>query len=47
VTKRLDVYDKNTLPLIEYYAAKGLLRSIDGDRPVDAVFADVRKVIEG
>jgi adenylate kinase len=47
VTNRLDVYDKNTSPLIEYYSAKGLLRSIDGDRPVDAVFADVRQVLEG
>jgi adenylate kinase len=47
VTNRLDVYDKNTSPLIAHYAAKGLLRSIDGDRPVDAVFVDVRKVLEG
>jgi adenylate kinase len=47
VTNRLDVYDRNTSPLIAYYAAKGLLRSIDGDRSVDAVFADVRKVLEG
>jgi adenylate kinase len=47
VTNRLDVYDKNTSPLIDYYAAKGLLRSIDGNRSVDAVFADVRSVLEG
>jgi adenylate kinase len=47
VTNRLDVYDRNTSPLIAYYAAKGLLRSIDGDRSVDAVFADARKVLEG
>ena len=47
VTNRLDVYDKNTSPLIAYYSAKGLLRSIDGDRSVDAVFVDVRDVLEG
>src|SRR5450759_768448 len=47
VTNRLDVYDKNTSPLIAYYSAKGLLRSIDGDRAVDAVFVDVRDVLEG
>jgi adenylate kinase len=47
VTNRLDVYDKNTSPLIAYYSAKGLLRSIDGDRSVDAVFVDVRNVLEG
>jgi adenylate kinase len=47
VTNRLDVYDKNTSPLIAYYSTKGLLHSIDGDRPVNAVFADVRQVLEG
>jgi len=41
VTNRLDVYDKNTSPLIAYYSAKGLLRSIDGDRSVETVAADV------
>lgn len=47
VTNRLDVYEASTAPLIAYYAAKGLLRSIDGDRSMDAVFADVRKVLGG
>ncbi len=41
VTNRLDVYDRNTAPLIDYYRKAGLLRSIDGDRPADEVFADI------
>ena len=47
VTNRLAVYDRSTAPLVDYYRSKGLLRQIDGDRPVDQVFADVRRVLEG
>jgi adenylate kinase len=47
VTNRLDVYERNTQPLIEYYRDKGLLRTIDGARDVDAVFADVAAVMRG
>jgi adenylate kinase len=47
VTNRLDVYERNTQPLIEYYREKGLLRTVDGDRDVDAVFVDVAAVMRG
>ncbi|MBE0476810.1 MAG: adenylate kinase [Coriobacteriia bacterium] len=47
VRNRLDVYRRSTEPLIEYYRRKDLLREVDGDRPVDAVFSDVRSVVEG
>lgn len=47
VTNRLSVYERNTQPLIEYYRDKGLLRSIDGDRGVDAVHADVAALLRG
>lgn len=46
-TKRLDDYDAVTSQLVPYYEAKGLLRPIDGNHPVDEVFADVRRVLEG
>jgi adenylate kinase len=47
VTNRLDVYDRNTSPLIDYYRDKGLLRVVDGDRDVDAVFVDVAALVRG
>jgi adenylate kinase len=47
VTNRLDVYEANTAPLIEYYRSAGLLREIDGDRAPDEVFADVAAVMRG
>ena len=42
VRNRLDVYAKSTSPLIDYYKGKGLLKSVDGDRPVDTVYVDVK-----
>lgn len=46
VRNRLDVYERSTAPLIAYYRDKGVLHEIDGDRPVDSVWADVRTVLE-
>jgi adenylate kinase len=45
VRNRLEVYERSTAPLVGYYGAKGLLHEIDGDRPVDVVFADVESVL--
>jgi adenylate kinase len=47
VRNRLEVYARSTAPLIDYYRAKGLLHEIDGDRPVDDVFAEVQAVLKG
>jgi adenylate kinase len=46
-TKRLDDYDKITAQLVPYYSAQGLLKTVDGDRSVDDVYADVRAAIAG
>ncbi len=45
IQKRLDVYESQTAPLVEYYKGKGLLVSVDGDRPVDEVYADVKQLL--
>ncbi len=44
-TKRLDDYDAITSQLAPYYSAQGLLREVDGDRPVDVVFQDVKTAL--
>lgn len=44
--KRLDVYFAQTSPLIEYYTRRGLLTEINGDQDVDAVGADLIKVVK-
>lgn len=45
IKNRLDVYEKNTSPLVEYYRGQGILKVIDGDRPVDVVYADVKAAL--
>lgn len=41
IRRRLDLYAEQTAPLLAYYQAKGLLRVVDGDRPVDKVTNDI------
>ena len=45
VMARLKAYHDQTAPLLPYYRAKGLLEVIDGDRPMDAVTADLVRVL--
>ena len=45
VRNRLDVYEKSTAPLIDYYRGCDLLVTIDGDRDVDVVYADVKQAL--
>jgi adenylate kinase len=42
---RLEVYRTQTAPLIAFYGKKGLLKSIDGMAPIDAVTAAVDRVL--
>jgi len=41
VVNRLNVYEKQTAPLIDYYGTKGILKTIDGDQPIDQVLVDI------
>ena len=45
VRNRLDVYEKSTSPLIDYYRGCDLLVSIDGDRDPEVVYADVKQAL--
>ncbi len=38
VQKRLGVYHDQTQPLIDYYKKQGILKSVDGTQPMEAVF---------
>lgn len=46
VQKRLSVYHEQTQPLIEYYGAKGILKSVDGTKDMEEVFRDIVKILE-
>ena len=43
---RLDAYRKQTAPLSDYYAGTGLLQTIDGMKPVDAVTEDLVAILD-
>ena len=45
VKSRLDVYSKQTEPLVEYYKNQGKLVVIDGNRSIDEVFNEIVKVL--
>ncbi len=47
VNKRLDVYERQTAPLIEYYRSTGKLVEIDALAPVDAVTQQIVSKIDG
>lgn len=45
VLNRLDVYQKQTAPLVDYYKEKGLLKDIDGTKDIDVVFNDIDQIV--
>lgn len=46
IKNRIEVYKKQTQPLIEYYKKKGILKDIDGEREIDEVRSDITKALE-
>jgi adenylate kinase len=46
VKARLQAYEAQTAPLLPYYAAKGLVRTVDGMAPIDEVTAQIRAALE-
>lgn len=45
VQKRLSVYHEQTQPLLDYYSRQGILKSVDGMRPMEDVFADIVQIL--
>jgi adenylate kinase len=45
ISERLAAYERQTQPLVEYYSARGLLRSVDGMASPDAVTASVIRIL--
>ena len=42
---RLEVYDNNTAPLLDFYNNRGLLKTVNGDQALDKVFEDIKNVL--
>lgn len=45
VKERLDVYDRQTQPLIEYYKREDLLQVVDGTRAINKVFDSICSIL--
>ncbi len=46
IKKRLDVYDAQTAPLINYYKERGILKTVKGTGSIDEIFKNVCTVLE-
>ena len=42
---RLSIYEKQTSPLVHYYAEKGILKNIDASQAIEKIFEDITKII--
>jgi len=40
--KRLDSYNKETVPILSHYAPKGIVKRVDGGQPMKSVWAQVK-----
>jgi len=47
ITRRLDVYLEQTVPVVDYYRAKGVLAEVDGDQEIPTVQQHLRKAVDG
>jgi adenylate kinase len=45
VNERLDVYDKQTQPLIKYYKDRNVLATVDGTKPINDVFKNISGIL--
>jgi adenylate kinase len=46
VSERIKVYIQDTIPVVEYYRDRGILREIDGTRDIDDVAHDITQQLE-
>lgn len=45
VTKRVEVYNERTAPLIEFFKKQGILINVDGEPPIEEVWRNIERVI--
>lgn len=45
VTKRLEIYFKETFPIIEEYKRRGILLKVDGERTIEEIAEDIKQQV--
>ena len=43
---RLETYKKETQPLIQYYCDKNLLKNVDGNKDIEEIYQDIKKIVQ-
>ncbi|MEM4267450.1 MAG: adenylate kinase [Candidatus Woesearchaeota archaeon] len=46
VKKRLELYHKETAPVIDFYKKRGVHQRIDGERHIALIFEDIKKILK-
>ena len=47
IRKRLDVYQAQTMPIIDFYKSGSRLLEVDGSLPIDGVTAEIERLVNG
>ena len=47
LTERLDAYETQTKPLVNFYKERNLLKSVDGLQDIEDVFKDISTLLRG
>ena len=47
VIKRIDTFLETTQPLISYFEKRGIVRTINADQSIDAVWCDIKRALDG
>lgn len=47
ISERLKNYERDTLPLVDYYRRQGRLRRVNGELPVEQVMQEIFRTIDG
>ncbi len=46
IKRRLEIYNQETLPVIDFYRDKGILKEVDGSGSVEEVAVDIDKIVK-
>ena len=47
VTERIKIYIRDTVPVVDYYRQRGILRQVDGTRDIETVAAEIARELAG
>ncbi len=46
IMKRIEIYDRETKPLVDYYKDRGIFFTIEGEQSIDKVFEEICNILE-